>query len=277
MAKYGHGGAENLERAEEAFLAALEINPELATAHNLFAYYEIEELGRPQDALARLLKHARRAPTNPDLLAGLVLACRFCGLLDASLEADRRARRLDPALATSVAYTHWMRGDYEAAMLADDEDMRWIHHYSLPMLGRIDEAIASCRQIEARTPRQLELDMLISTRAALEKDVETCVTAVRRVFESNFHDPEGLYFEARNAVYVGELDLGYEILQRVVSGGLWCAESWVRDPWLEPLRTAGRLDPLLAQARQGRAAASQYFRAGGGERLLGALGPKDSP
>jgi len=91
MAKYGHGGAENLQRAEEAFLAALELSPDLAIAHNLFAYYEIEELGRPQDALTRLLKQARLSPTNSDLLAGLVLTCRFCGLLAASVEADRRA------------------------------------------------------------------------------------------------------------------------------------------------------------------------------------------
>ena len=271
MAKYGHGGAENLERAEEAFLAALELSPDLASAHNLFAYYEIEELGRPQDALERLLKQARRAPTNPDILAGLVVACRFCGLLDASVEADRRARRLDPSLATSVAYTHWMRGDYVEAMRADDEDMRWIHHYSLPMLGRIEEAIDSCRQSEERTPRTLELDLLVSTRAALEKDVETCVEAVRRVFQSNFHDPEGLYFEARNAIYVGEFDLGFEVLERVVSRGLSCDETLLADPWLEPLRAAGRLEPLVTMARAQRAEASRRYREGGGEPLLGSL------
>jgi len=173
-----------------------------------------------------------------------------------------------------VAYTHWMRGDYEAALLADNEDMRWIHHYSLPMLGRIDEAIASCRQIEARTPRNIELDMLISSRAALEGDVQTCVEAVRRVFQSGFHDPEGLYFEARNAVYVGELDLGLEILERVVSGGLWCDQKLLADTWLEPLRVDGRLDPLITQASERRGEARNCYRISGGEPLLGPLGPE---
>jgi TolB-like protein/Flp pilus assembly protein TadD len=274
MAKYGHGGAEYLDLAEQAFVTALELNPNLATAHNLFAYYEIEELARPQDALVRLLKHARNSPTNPDLLSGLVLACRFCGLFEASLEADRRARRLDPSVATSVAYTHWMRGDYEAAMRTDDEDMRWIHHYSLPMLGRVDEALASLRQIAARTPRQVERDMLISTQAALEKDVATCVAATRRVLQSNFHDPEGLYFEARNAVYLGELDLGCEILERVVNGGLWCDEKYANDPWLKPLRATGRLDPFIELARTRRLEASRCYRDSGGELLLGSLGPE---
>jgi len=273
MAKYGHGEADYLDRAEQAFITALELGPDLATAHYLFAYYEIEELGRPQNAMLRLLKHARRAPTNPELLSGLVVACRFCGLLDASLEADRRARRLDPSLATSVAYTHWMQGDYEAALRADDEDMRWIHHYSLPMLGRVDEAIASCRQIEARTPRTIERDMLISSRAALEGDVETCLAATSRVRQSNFHDPEGMYFEARNVVHLGELDLGLQMLERVIKGGLWCDQKYASDPWLEPLRATGRLDPLIAYARGRRIEAGHAYCEGGGELLLGSLGP----
>ena len=250
-------------------LAVLNVG-EGSLGEGLFALNNRVEAG--EAALVRLLKHARRSPTNPELLAGLVVACRFCGLLEASVEADRRARRLDPSVATSVAFTHWMRGDYAEAMRADDEDMRWVHHYSLPMLGRIDEAIASCRQSEERTPRKIELDMLVSTRAALEKDVETCVAAVRRVFQSNFHDPEGLYFEARNAVYVGELDLGLEILDRVVSRGLSCGEKLVTDPWLEPLRADGRLDPLVDIARAGRSEAVRCYREGGGEPLLGSLG-----
>ena len=41
------------------------------------------------------------------------MACRFCGLLNASVAADRRAKELDPAARTSVSYTYWMRAEYE--------------------------------------------------------------------------------------------------------------------------------------------------------------------
>ena len=271
MAKYGHGEADYVARAEEAFLRALDLSPDLPTAHNLYAYYEIEERGRPQDALVRLLEQTRRAPTNADLLAGLVLACRFCGLLDASVEADRRARRLDPSLATSVAYTHWMRGDYEAAIRADDEDLRWNVHASLPMLGRAEEAIASLRQTEERTTRHVELDMLIISRAALEKDRATCVAAARRVVDSGFRDPEGLYYKAREVIYVGEVDFGLEILERGVAGGLSCDETIAADPWLESLREAGGLESIVATARARRVEASRRFCAAGGEILLGPI------
>jgi hypothetical protein len=46
----------------------------------------------------RLLGQASRRSTDPELFAGLVYACRYCGLLGASLRADARVRRLDPSI-----------------------------------------------------------------------------------------------------------------------------------------------------------------------------------
>jgi hypothetical protein len=245
------------------------LDPDLALAHTLYAYFEIEELGRPQDAMARLLAQARRAPTNPELMAGLVLACRICGLLEASLEADRRARRLDPAVATSVGYTHWMRGDYEAALRADDDDMRWLTHYSLPMLGRTAEAIASCRQTQARAPAGLEQEMLLGIRATLEGDWSTCLTAARRLAASSFRDQEGLFFLGRSAIRAGDNELGLAILERTVPRGFGCHEMLAREPWLEPARGDQRFQKLLAGAHRNYTEACQRFRAEGGEALLG--------
>jgi TolB-like protein/tRNA A-37 threonylcarbamoyl transferase component Bud32/Tfp pilus assembly protein PilF len=275
--KYAHGdAAEDLALAEEAFRKALEINPDLAAAHNLFAYYEIEELGRAADAMVRLLEQTRRAPTDPDLLAGLVVACRFCGLLDASVEADRRARRLDPGIRTSVAYTHWMRGDYESAILHDDEDLGWIHYYALPMLGRADEAIALCRERARRTQQPIEHGMLVSAYAALERDRDECVATTRVIRESSFHDPEGLYFVMRNLVRVGEHDVALDMLTDIVGRGFCCDGTLAADPWLDPVRETDRFRAAAAQAREGRLQATRRYAEAGGEALLGP-GPEEAP
>ena len=85
---------ENLNRAESAFTRALEINPDLSLAHNLYAHLEVD-LGRAQDAMTRLLERAQSRTADPELFAGLVHACRYCGLLDASIAADEQALRLD--------------------------------------------------------------------------------------------------------------------------------------------------------------------------------------
>src|SRR5262245_27076303 len=99
MGKYGFPDAEDLLRREdEAFRKALELDPDLSLAHHLYAYYEVEEGGRAREAMVRLLDRVRARPGDAELFAALVLACRFCGLYDASVAADRRARRLEPGI-----------------------------------------------------------------------------------------------------------------------------------------------------------------------------------
>ncbi len=273
MAKYGHGdGLALLDESEKAFRRSLELSPDLALAHNLFAYYEIEELGRSHDAMVRLLGQTRRTPDNPELFSGLVVACRFCGLLDASVEADRHARRLDPGIPTSIAYTHWMRGDYAAAIGSDDEDLSWNHFHALPLLGRADEAVAKCRELEQRSPHRIERAMFTSTRAAIEGDRKACVAATRRVFGSTFHDPEGLYFESRNLVHVGEGERGLFRLNEIVARGFHCWQALETDPWLEPVRGTAEFAALLAAARAGSEKAARTYEKAGGTILLGPVG-----
>ena len=114
LAKYGDERDDRgVERAREAFERAFALNPDLPLAHHLYTYFEIEQLGRAQEAMIRLLGRVGQSPNDPDLYAGLVVACRYAGLLDASVAAHRRAYTLDPAVRTSVENT-WLRlGDYE--------------------------------------------------------------------------------------------------------------------------------------------------------------------
>src|SRR5207248_3137657 len=86
-------GLENLKLAESAFRRALDLNPEHAATHSQYAFLEAE-LGRAKEAVARLLGLASSGSASPDLFSALVLCCRFCGLLDESLEAHERGRQL---------------------------------------------------------------------------------------------------------------------------------------------------------------------------------------
>ena len=273
IAKYGYGNQqEEIRLAEQAFRRALEINPELPLAHNLFTFFEIEEQGRACEAMLRLLRMVETRAAVPDLYAGLVVACRFCGLLEASLAADQRARRIDPGVRTSVAYTHWMLGDYEQAMVTDMEDIQALRHGALWMMGRRDEALAGVRRLEAHWPVGAELYYLRGQRTAFEGDVEGCVTAVRQVLETGFHDPEGLFFALRSASFVGQRALAVELLERVVEGGFHCPMPMVRDPWLDPIRTEPGFVRALRRAEEKHAEALRAFTAAGGERLLGVAG-----
>jgi len=270
MAKYGYGdAAEDIRQAEAAFRRALEINPELPLAHNLYTYFEIEELSRAREAMLRLLRMVQSRPADPDLYAGLVVACRFCGLLETSLAADQRARRINPGVRTSVAYTHWMLGNYEQVVLTDLEELQTLRNGALWMLGRREEALEGVKLLEAYWPGGSDIWYIRAQRHAFESDREGCGEALRKLLEAGFHDPEGLYFCLRNAAYVGEEKLALDMLTRVVEAGFHCPTPLVRDPWLDSIRTAPEFVRALRRAEEEHASARRAFVAAGGERILG--------
>jgi hypothetical protein len=198
-----------------------------------------------------------------------VVACRFCGLLDASLEADRRARRIDPGVRTSVHYTYWMLGRYDQALLTDLEDIQVLRHMSLWMLGRQAEALEGVRRLQEQLPTGGERLFLTTLRAAMQGEREECVRASREVLASGFHDPEGLYLTARELAFAGARTEALDMLERVVTGGFHCPRVLLQDPWLDGLRGDPAFVRLLHRAEEESAASAAAFRDAGGERLLG--------
>ena len=58
----------------------------------------------------------------------------------------------------------------------------------------------------------------------------------------------------------------------MVAGGFHAHSTFVRDPWLDPLRGLPAFSALLLRAEEGRRQSLEAFLAAGGERLLGAAG-----
>jgi tetratricopeptide (TPR) repeat protein len=271
MAKYGTENVNaNLQQAEHAFRRSLEINPDLSIAHNHYTNFEVESLGRAKEAMARLLGRARSQAADPELFVGLVLACRFCGLLDASLAADRQARRLDPNIRTSVMYTNFMRGDWERAIESDNEDLKWVTNWTLPLLGRAEEAIVNYRRtVQQRLPPMIGF-MMGAARAVLEGNREEAMATIRQ-FMSRPFDPEGVYFMARYFVRLEQHPLALDTLERIVNEGFFAYQILQRDPWLDPLRAERRFNAIVARARERSQDAEAEFRRLGGDQLLASV------
>ena len=86
--------ASKLDRvAFELNRLAFELNPDSSLAHNLYTYAEVDS-GRALQAVLRLLGRLKQRSSDPELYAGLVHACRYIGVLDASVAAYQRAIRL---------------------------------------------------------------------------------------------------------------------------------------------------------------------------------------
>ena len=161
-------------------------------AHNLYAHLEID-FGRAQDAMTRLLERAQVRTADPELFAGLVHACRYCGLLDASRAADEQARRLDKLIRTSVIHTHFMLGDYQRAheVGAGEPDLGgYLNALALVMLGREQEAVAKLRKVEEMGDVTAPRKFTESLRMLLEGNRAEGLAATRTILAPGFRDPE---------------------------------------------------------------------------------------
>ena len=275
IGKFIEASPDSEERSEEALRRAIEINPRLAIAHKLYAQLEAD-MGKSRQALVRLLGEADRHGNDPELFAGLVHVCRYCGLFDQSIAAHEEARRLDPNVPTSLEQTLLMSCDLERLLAVApkqigtdaDEDIRAI---GLGMAGRRDEArpiFAEIRSASGPPMFRAWANYLLAWVERRTADAPFDLPEFRdlRVWA----DPEAMFQEGWMRCDLGHYDRGIEWLQRAVDKGYFVAPTLAIAPAFEPVRSDSRFRDILSKAEEGRRLALSTFREHGGERLLGA-------
>jgi tetratricopeptide (TPR) repeat protein len=266
MGKYLKSGTrEGLDQAEEAFRRALALNPDLTITHKLYAQLEVD-LGRARDAMSRLIERAGRS--DPELLAGLVSACRYCGLLDASDAAHRRAVDLEPKVRTSVPHTWFLQADYSRVAAVKLTEFPYIVALSLMALGRGAEALPALRELETATQTRLR-EFMTAARTLVEGDTAESLAAIGRIVSSDFRDPEGLFYLCRHLAHLHETGPALDLIDRVVAGGFFCFPAMAHDPWLDSLRRKPAFTKLLRQAETQHQEAAAIFSRLHGEKVLG--------
>ena len=270
IAKYeGSETYERLARAEGALKRALELNPDHSAAENALAHLEVD-LGRAESSLVRLLQRAKDRPADPDLYAGLTHACRYCGLIAASIAATEQARRLDPRIRTSGMHAHFMIGDYERVLEFQEAGIPYMRNLALIMMGREDEARQSLSTLDLELPGRLA----VFTRVLLldlNGQTEEAMSLLRQ--QIDIPDPEGCFYLARNMAHLGYGDEALPVLAKCVEDGFFCLAAYTRDPWLDPLRGQSAFIALLRRAETRHRQALISFLNAEGDRILGVAHP----
>ncbi|CAN5460167.1 hypothetical protein BH23ACI1_BH23ACI1_32570 [soil metagenome] len=262
-------GGQEQERAEAALKRALELNPDHSVAENIYAHLEVD-LGRAEQSMVRLITRARERPADPELYAGLVHSCRYCGLLRASIAAVEQARRLDSRIRTSGAHTFFMLGDYEAVLDFQFEAIPYMRNLALVMLGRTDEALASLKAIDSGTENRL-LHVTRALELLIEGRPDESFAALQPLF--TLPDPEGRYYFARHAAHLGFREPALELLGGVVDEGFFCLPALARDPWLDSVRAMPEFGAILRRAEHRHRQALISFLNAEGDRVLGVSHP----
>ena len=267
LGKYEDPG--QLQHAESALMHALDLDPDNAAAHYYYAQLEID-LGRVDAALARLLRRVRERRVEPQIHAALVHACRYGGLLDASVAAHRQAHRLDPQVTTSVLHTYYMQGAFELALEAAHRSSDPFESRVLAVLGRNDEAIETARREEERFAAMPLLRSFSSAlRAVLENRREDALAALNPFDAFAFNDGEGLFYVAEMYARLDLGDRAIAMLERAVTAGFLCVPAYEHNPVLARLHNDRCWRELIERVRARQRPILDTFARAGGPTLLG--------
>lgn len=260
-------GRENFEFAARAFQNALELNADLPLAHSQYAFLEAE-LGRAEDAVGRLLRCARTASASPDLFVALVMCCRFCGLLEASLAAHEQARKLDPQVATSVSHTYYQLGDFDSALRHVALGAWGIVGMTLGTMGRTSDGLATFHKVEQSGMPVPMRAFVGAWRAMLEGNRQESLAAAERCIQQ-YLDPEGVFYMGLIMARLGESERALTVLDESMDRGFASLEVLRRNPWFDDLRSTTPFKNLLRRAEARFVAAEELYRFAGGPQLLG--------
>ncbi|HVS83293.1 MAG TPA: winged helix-turn-helix domain-containing protein [Pyrinomonadaceae bacterium] len=260
-------GHENLILSESAFQQALALNPDLPVAHSQYAFLEAE-LGRAKDAVARLLRCAQTGSASPDLFVALVLCCRFCGLLEPSVAAHERARKLDPQIATSVSHTYYQLRDYDRALSNIAVGAWAIEGMTLGTIGRKADVLAAFRKVEQSGMPIPMRAFVTAWRAMFEQDRQESLDAAERCIQQ-YLDPEGVFYMGLIMAHLGESERALTVLSESMDRGFSSVHVLRRNPWFDGLRSTAQFNDLLKRAEARLVEADDVCRSAGGPRALG--------
>jgi hypothetical protein len=228
--------------------------------------------------MVRLLKEAARHGNDPELFAGLVHACRYCGLFEQAIAAHGEARRLDPNVPTSYSQTLLMTCDFDRVLAAGTDKAAFgsgddvIHVIALGFTGRLDDARAALERMKAHVKVPAFQAWMKTLYAWLDRRPDL-MQENRAVIGplTIMDDPEASFQEGWLLCDAGGHREGLPALQRAVAKGYAAAPTLAAAPQFDALRGDPAFQQLVRDAEEGRARALAAFREAGGDRLLGNL------
>ncbi len=274
ISKFIDGASSGAFRAESALRHALDLNPQLTVAHKYLANLEADS-GHSIRALARLVEQVKHHGNDAELFAGLVHACRYCGLNDVSLAAHAEARRLDPNVPTSVAETLLIAGDIEhlldlapSVVPTGAEDANRV--IGLGLAGRRDEARLHLQEMRRVFNTGVFEAWTRYLSAWLDRRPDEMVIDSSAFGPLAAHeDPEAIFQDGWLLCDAGGYERGLSRLEQAVAKGYFAIDTLSSSMQFDAIRQADAFQSLLAGASSGRQEALSVFREGGGPLVLG--------
>jgi serine/threonine-protein kinase len=248
------------ERAYVAIQKTLALDPDLADAY--LARGKLTWTLANHFPHARAIQDMKRAlDLNPNLATAhywLGAVYMHIGLLDKALQELRLAVSLDPSVPEApprIARVHWYEQQFDTALVEFERMPGWEDEHALVLdhLGRTDEALRLLQQAEGRGPR--EPADIASARAVIlarrgqraGMTQQIAVAVARGSGLSHFHHAE--YNIATAYALQGDHARALAWLRRTADDGLPCYPLFAGDPYLDGLRRDPQFVAFLARLK----------------------------
>jgi tetratricopeptide (TPR) repeat protein len=271
--KYYADRDENDRLAEDAFRMAFTLSPDLPLAHRYFTHFESEH-GRAGDAIVRLLKHAVTNRHDAQLFAGLVHACRYAGLLDASMAAHDEAIRLDPTVGTGVEYTmaHLPAGSRRVAVPGPARAPSHDGIFAAMALADVPNARAILTATDVTDVPPAYQRSFNAVAAFAERSTEDAIAAIDLAIAAHV-DPEALFLLGAMLTRLGQTERGLEIVAGAVRSGYTMATTLRDNTAFDAVRASVAFKVIANEAWERLHVNQQMFEAAGGPEMLGLPAP----
>ncbi len=243
--KFTGNSPTNVDLAHASFQRAFVLDPDLAAAHQFYTLLQVDT-GHADQAMCRILDRLQRHPGEPESLASLVQVFRFCGMLHQSIEAHKWAVTMDPAIATSIAHTLFLTGQYNAAIeIYGGRAAYYLDAAAWAALGDEQRAMDLLRErLNRMSLSKLMTALMASLLAVLERRTVDAVKLMEQV--DTAREPEILLYFARHYSRIGEADLAVQALRQAAEAGFVCAPQTLNsDSWLRPLHQHSAFNSLV--------------------------------
>ena len=262
--------AESLMQVKTAAEKALELDENLAEAHTLLAIVAANYDRLPQEAERGFRRALELAPQSSPAHQWYGCFLITQGRLAAAIAEFCRARELDPLspiLSVLISLTHFFAREPIKALnharkaLAVDENF-WLGYWSAALayeqLGQLIEALGQLEKAGERdsSPWITALQARVYAKLGNREIAETFLSEVNRNADLQWVAP---YLVATVYFTLGEIDRGFEWLEKALDEYDENLNYMAVDPVLDPVRSDSRFVDLLGRAGLDQSHASTHF------------------
>ena len=271
--KYYGDRDSNNRLAAAAFEKALELSPDIPLAHRYLTHFESER-GGAGEAIVRLLRHAATNRHDAQLFAGLVHACRYAGLLDASIAAHEEAVRLDPNVATGVPYTlaQLPGATHKAALMAPTGAGFLDNIFPAIVLGTPDNAVDVLNSVKIELVPPAFLRSFEAISAFIGRNAADAIRIIEEAIAAHV-DPEALFFFGIMLLRLGADERGLVVVGEAVRAGYTPASTLAGNRAFDAVRAQAAFKVIEEDAWRRLRSNQQMFEAAGGPEMLGLPAP----